>query len=147
MKEQVNELKQISGISIRTNNNDEMNPATAKIGELHQSFDKKITVDYEKGERVYAIYYDYESDALGNYSVLAGFDGSNKENKLEVVDIQAGKYLVFTAKGKMPKIVIETWGEIWSYFSSNDCEHKRLYTTDFEYYKSQNDIEIHIAIL
>ncbi len=147
MYEQVNNLKRIHGISIRTNNIDEMNPKTAKIGALHQNFDKEVAVDYANGERIYAIYYDYESDASGNYSVLAGFDGKNKENNLEVVEIQAGKYLVFSAKGEMPQIVIETWGEIWNYFSSKDCKHKRLYTTDFEYYKSQNEVEIHIAIL
>jgi len=140
MNEQVNELKKISGISIRTNNVDEVNPITAKIGALHQRFDKEVAVDYKKGERVYAIYYDYESDASGNYSVLAGFDGDNKESKLEVIDIQAGRYLVFSAKGEMPKIVIDTWGEIWNYFSSNNCEHQRLYTTDFEYYKNQDEV-------
>ena len=146
MNKQVNGLKQVYGFSIRTNNADEMNPKTAKIAALHQKFDQQVIVDYESGERVYAIYYDYESDASGDYSVLAGFDGKDDKNNLELVEIQAGDYLVFSAKGNIPQIVIETWVEIWAYFSSQSCVHTRLFTTDFEFYKSSDEVEIHIAI-
>ncbi len=102
--------KVVNGISIRTNNSDEMDPSKAKIGRLHHDFDKKIEVGYADGERVYAIYYDYESDASGDYSVMSGFDGKAKDDEgLQPLTIQAGNYLVFSAKGEIPKIVIETW--------------------------------------
>ena len=137
----------IHGISIRTNNADEMVVSKAKIGQLHQNFDKQVNVDYAAGERVYAIYYDYESDATGNYSVMAGFDGLQEEDQsLQALTVEAGNYLVFSAKGEIPKIVIETWGKIWEYFSSESCTHKRVYSTDFEYYKSQDEVEICIAV-
>jgi len=138
--------KVIHGISIRTNNADEMVASKAKIGQLHQQFDQQVTVDYAAGERVYAIYYDYESDAAGDYSVMAGFDGLQEDESLQALTVQAGNYLVFSAKGEIPQIVIETWGKIWDYFSSEDCVHKRVYSTDFEYYKSQDEVEICIAV-
>lgn len=36
--------------------------------------------------------------------------------------------------------------ELWQYFSSDDCRYERTYTSDFEYYKNSNEIEIAIAI-
>jgi predicted transcriptional regulator YdeE len=140
------ESQHIHGICIRTNNADEMKAEKAKIGSLHQRFDQEVEVDYASGERVFSLYYDYESDASGDFSVLVGFDGMNKEKNITTIEIPAGKYLVFSAKGKIPKIVIETWGEIWNYFSSDGCEHKRAYSTDFEWYKSQNEVEICIGV-
>ena len=139
--------KIIKGISIRTNNANEMEPSKAKIGQLHQQFDKQIEVNYAKGERVYAVYYNYESDASGDYTVMTGFDGHHQDcDDLETLAIQAGNYLVFNAKGEIPQIVIEIWGQIWEYFSSRECKHKRTYTTDFEYYKSPDEVDICIAV-
>ncbi len=43
---------------------------------------------------------------------------------------------MFSASGDIPQVVIDTWMEIWSYFLSEACEFTRLFTTDFEYYKS-----------
>jgi predicted transcriptional regulator YdeE len=141
------ESKIIKGISVRTNNADEMNPSKAKIGHLHQQFDKQVEVRYADGERVYAIYHDYESDASGDYSILCGFDGKSTDDEgLQALTIQAGNYLVFSAKGEIPKIVIDRWGEIWNYFSTDACVYKRTYTTDFEYYKNQTEVEIYIAV-
>ena len=140
--------KTIKGLSIRTNNADEMNPETAKIGHLYQKFDDTVAVDYQHGDRVYGVYHHYESDASGDFSVTAGFDGDEKlsKEKLELIELQAGNYLVFDATGEMPQTVIDTWMTIWDYFSSEVCEHTRLFTTDFEFYKSQNEVAIHIAV-
>ena len=136
--------KIIHGISTRTTNANEMNPKTGKIGALWQEFDKQVSVDYQSGERVYGVYYDYESDDNGEFSVLAGYDG--KDENLEEVMIVSGKYLRFVASGEMPQVVIKTWGKIWAYFSDENLEFKRSYQTDFEYYKNGNDIEIFISI-
>ena len=139
--------KQINGISIRTTNENEMNPEKARIGSLWQTFDNKVPVDYKKGKRVYGIYYNYESDANGEFSVLAGTDQIDASvEELEKINIIAGKYLVFEAKGEMPQVVIDTWGKIWEYFSNEKAEYQRTYTTDFEYYKNQNEIEVCIAV-
>lgn len=140
--------KQITGISIRTKNADEMNPATAKIGALYHRFDGQVPVDYKNGARVYGVYFNYESDHRGEFSVLAGVDRvdpAHAEN-LEKVTLPAAKYMVFEGKGEMPKVVIETWKTIWDYFSQPGVQYQRAYTTDFEFYKSQTEVAIHIAI-
>ena len=142
------EEKIIKGLSIRTSNDAETNPSLGKIPKLWMQFDKNVQVDYPSGNRVYGVYYNYESDASGEYSVLAGTDQAdcNSSIELEDVTINSGKYLVFHAKGSMPQVVIETWGKIWNYFSKENTEHTRAYTTDFEYYLSESEIKIYIAL-
>ncbi len=142
--------KIIYGISVRTCNIDEMDLGTAKIAKTWQEFDGQINVDYQNGERVYGVYYHFESDVNGEFSLLAGCD---KENSLvEKVTIQQGRYLLFKAIAKTPddkarvQAVIECWGEIWQYFDSQAPEYKRAYTTDFEYYKNPTGINICISI-
>lgn len=148
--EEIDEM-QIFGISVRTTNANEMNPQTAKIGKTWQKFDREVLVDYKGGERVYGVYYNYESDANGEFSVLAGTEKAN--SALEKVTILKGRYLVFDAKaltadehGRV-QAVIETWGKVWGYFSSEGATHKRAYGTDFEHYKNQTDISIYISIV
>lgn len=41
---------------------------------------------------------------------------------------------------------MDTWTEIWHYFSSVDTKYQRLYSTGFEYDVNRNEIEVHIAI-
>ncbi|OUS29020.1 hypothetical protein A9Q99_10445 [Gammaproteobacteria bacterium 45_16_T64] len=139
--------KVISGMSVRTTNEREMNVKTAKIGAIVQRFDNAVSVDYKRGARVHNVYFNYESDASGEYTMMAGADSveSTKE-RLETVTIQAGNYMVFSAEGEVPEIVYTTWSKIWDYFSNEDVSHQRAYTTDFECYKSETEIEIHIAV-
>ena len=63
-----------------------------------------------------------------------------------MLEIASGDYLVFEAKGEMPQVVIEAWGNVWNYFSSEDAKHTRAYTSDFEVYKSDSEVAIYIAI-
>jgi predicted transcriptional regulator YdeE len=143
--------KAIYGISIRTTNANEMNPKTAQIGGIWQKFDHETSVDYQGGERVYGVYYNYESDANGEFDVLAGCEKGNDIHDKTV--IQNGKYLVFEGKAKAEddnariEAVIETWGKIWEYFRDDNSEYKRAYKSDFEHYKSQSDIDIYISII
>lgn len=142
--------KTIYGISTRTTNENEMNPTTAKIGSIWQKFDSTVDVDYKGGERVYGVYYNYASDAHGEFNVLAGYENPN--DKLEQVTLQEGTYLVFSKEFEQTDdktridAIIETWGKIWHYFSDENSEHKRSFKSDFEYYKNQNEIEIYISV-
>jgi len=150
MKVEEIEEKLIYGISTRTKNANEMNPETAKIGSLWQKFDSTVDVDYKAGQRVYGVYYNYESDAIGEFDVLAGYEFPN--DKLESVKIEKGKYLVFhktfeeNNDSLRIQAIIETWGDVWEYFSNENSQYKRAYKTDFEYYKNQYEIEIYISI-
>ncbi len=140
--------KTINGLYTKTDNATEMDPNKGKIGALWQAFDEAIPVDYKNGERVYGVYFNYESDHMGKFTVLAGFDGASipPNVKLEQVTIPEAKYLVFSHKGEMPQIAIDAWTEVWNYFSHDKAEHQRLYSTDFEYYPNGNEIEVHIAV-
>ena len=144
------EEKLIYGISTRTKNVNEMNQETAKIGAIWQKFDSTVEVNYKDGEKIYGVYYNFESDANGEFDVLAGYEILN--DKLDTVKIQKGKYLVFnkvfeeTDNNTRIQAIIETWGKIWEYFSDENSKYKRKYETDFEYYKTQNEIEIFISI-
>ena len=144
------EEKLIYGISTRTQNSNEMNPETAKIGKVWQKFDSTVEVNYKDSEKVYGVYYNFESDVNGEFDILAGYETSNK--KLDKITIQKGKYLIFNKIFEenndtiRVQAIIETWGKIWEYFSDENSEYKRVYKTDFEYYKNQNEIEIYISI-
>ncbi len=139
--------KTIYGIATKTNNALEMS-ANGKIPALWQSFDESIPVDYKNGERVYGVYYNYESDHNGMFTVLAGFDGQSYplDLNIEQITIANGDYLVFSHKGDMPQIAIDAWTEVWQYFADVNCQHQRLFTTDFEFYLNGNEIEVHIAV-
>ena len=144
------EEKTIYGVKTRTTNENEMNPQTAKIGAIWQKFDSSVSVDYQGGEKVYGVYSNYESDASGEFDVLAGYEKPSEG--LDSVKIEKGKYLVFSKEfegsddSSRIQAVIATWGEIWEYFLDESSEYKRAYKSDFEFYKSQNEIEIHISI-
>jgi len=140
--------KLINGISIRTDNATEMDPNKGKIGALWQTFDATVPVDYKHGERVYGVYFNYESDHHGKFDVLAGFDGKSLPTNvhLESQIIPETKYLVFTHKGEMPQIAIDAWTDVWNYFNNEAAEYQRAYSIDFEYYPNGNEIEVHIAI-
>jgi len=139
--------KVIHGISTRTNNAAEMSP-DGKIPALWQSFDQHVPVDYKNGERVYGVYFNYESDHNGMFTTLAGFDGQSYPSNvgIEQVVIPQSKYLVFTQTGEMPQIAIDAWTEIWEYFAKENAEYKRLFSVDFEYYPADNQIEVYIAV-
>ena len=76
--------KIIYGFKTRTNNQNKMNPKTVKIAKIWQKFDNEVEVNYQNGERVYGVYYDYEAD----FSVLEGYE--KKSDLLEKVVIQKG---------------------------------------------------------
>lgn len=137
----------INGFSVETNNKAEFSQ-DGKIPGLWQRFDNTIPVDYVGGERVYGVYFNYESDHAGNFSVLAGYDGGKVPENVEVesITIPPGKYLVFTKQGEMPQIAIDAWTDVWEYFTQEKVEHERIFTVDYEHYVNGNHIDVYIAI-
>jgi predicted transcriptional regulator YdeE len=139
------EEKNIYGIATRTKNRDEMNYETSKIAPLWEKFYQDVPINYQNGDQIYGVYYNYESDFNGEFNVMAGSDRVN--SNLETVKIEKGNYLVFEGEGQMPHIVIETWSRIWEYFTDINSEYTRAYTTDVEHYVDQNKIKIYIAVV
>lgn len=140
---EINEDIILYGFTIRTKNSNEMTLSTAKIGPIWNKFFAEIAPTLEKSSKIYGLYSNYESDASGEFDLTACTD--QKAYNSKIVTLKKGKYLVFSAKGVMPQVVIDTWGDIWNYFS-NDSKYSRTYLTDFELYKSSDEIEIYIGI-
>ena len=139
--------KTFKGLKVRTCNANEMNAGTAKIADLWQTFNEKYSAKLTKDSNVYGVYTNYESDITGDFDVVACSDDQSIHTRdTATVTTTAGRYLVFTGEGEMPDAIIDLWGEIWQYFSSDDCRYTRTYTSDFEYYKSATEVEIAIAI-
>lgn len=137
-----------TGFVIRTTNADEVDPSTAKIGELWAKFDTNAAPNLTEKSNVFGIYTNYESDFKGAFDVIACSDTLSPETLPDSVkvNVTSGKYVTFSASGEMPQTLIDLWGEVWSYFSAENCLYERAYTTDFEYYKSAHEVEVSIAV-
>ena len=100
--------KTIYGLKVRTTNEKEMNPKTAKIGALWGEYFEKILPTLPEATQGYGVYANYESDAFGEFDVFAGTEVVN--DALEKVTLEEGNYLCFKVKGELPQAVIDTWG-------------------------------------
>lgn len=153
MKPEEIEIKEkiILGLATRTNNENEQSPVNGKLFKLWGDFfEKDLTNTIPKQIKdspMYGVYSSYESDYNGDYTVTVGMEVLSNDNTSQYseVKIKSGKYLVFKNKGQMPKVVVDTWKEIWEYFQNDNI--KRKYTTDFELYKSQDEVEIYISVV
>ena len=142
----------IIGISTRTSNTS--GKAAEDLGALWgKLFEEQIggKIPRKVSEDIFAIYTDYESDYTGDYTCLIGYQVASLENVAEGLvarEFDGGKHIKFTAAGKMPEAVVETWQKIWA----KDAELDRKYTADFEVYgaKSQqgdnSEVDIFIAV-
>lgn len=145
---------QVVGIQVRTSNQMEMDQTTARIPGLWQKFLRERLMDKMPNrtdtQYIYGVYSDYESEHDAFYSLLVGVEVDTLDNVPDgmiALTIPAAKYSVFTARGRMPDALIETWGHIWQYFSEIS-EYTRSYTTDFELHdKNKRDqVDIYIAL-
>lgn len=138
------EIKLI-GLSVRTRNQDEFNPETAKIGKLFGQFlSQNISnqIPHRKNPGViFSTYTNYESDYQGAYTYFIGEEVSDFKNipeGLEPLIIPASRYLKFTTgPGKLPDIVISAWQEIWGMAENKYLKTihlERIYQADFEIY-------------
>lgn len=137
----------ISGLSTRTNNENEKNEETAKIATLWDDYvEKNIyskTLNKTRDDYLYGVYSNYESDVNGDYDVTIGVELKKKYK--DHIFIEDEKYLVFKKEGEFPEVVKELWAEIWAYFE-NEPKYERAYTVDFEKYVEKTEIEIYISI-
>lgn len=144
----------LAGIEIRTTNSKEADPATAKIGKLWQDFlaqGLNETIPNQKNpEQLFSVYTNYESDFTGEYSVILAKELANLSNlpeNLVTLTVPQAEYLVFPVQGEMPAAIVQTWQIIWNYFSEDNTEYQRAYTTDFELHNlASNQAAIYIAV-
>ncbi len=129
----------LAGISVRTNNKNEMEERKAKIGSLFEKYwtgglADKIPNRKDAG-RTFSVYTDYETDEHGNYTYFMGeemTDAGELPEGLETITIDASTYQKFTtAPGIIPDVIIGAWRQIWM-MGEQDFEGKRAYKADFE---------------
>lgn len=136
----------IQGISITTNNTNEMSDDTQKIAPLWEKYaDESIygnTLNKANNTAMYGVYSNYVSDVHGNFDVTVGVEVTKPKN---AIVIENEKYLLFTKTGELPDVAFILWQEIWDYFANND-EYERKYTVDFEKYSKEDEVEIYISI-
>ncbi len=136
----------VAGLTVRTTNHDESDRATARLGKLWGRFFDEETyasTPHRSGDkRIFGVYSNYESDAQGAFDVTAGVAVAPGAG---CVAIEAGEYLVFSARGPMPQLVIGAWQRIWQYFEAHP-EIVRRYRSDFEAYDGPDAVAIHIGI-
>lgn len=147
------------GLAVRTNNKNEMNPQTSKIGELASRFwSQNIAgqIPNRKNPGVtLSVYTKYDSNEHGDYTYFIGEEVDLFENvseDLQRLTIPEARYQKFTTPaGKMPEVVINAWQEIWK-MSANDFGGERAYIADFEVYDQRasdpanTSLDIYIGI-
>lgn len=136
----------VKGFQVRTKNTNEMNVETQKIAPLWGKFYAELMPTLKEGATVYAVYHNYESDAMGEFAVLVGADVMNLTAKMKEVTLEAGKYLMFPVKGELAQAIIETWAKVWAYFEDESIDERRSFKTDFEKYISADEAEIYIGV-
>ncbi|MDR6454312.1 GyrI-like domain-containing protein [Variovorax paradoxus] len=137
---------QVAGLTVRTTNREENDPATARIGTLWDRFFSEETYRTTPGRtgdaRLFGVYSSYESDAHGAFDLTVGVAVSGAADS---VALEAGNYLVFSGQGEMPQMLIATWQRIWQYFEAHP-EIVRRYRSDFEAYEGPDKVAIHIGV-
>ncbi|UFT98411.1 effector binding domain-containing protein [Radiobacillus kanasensis] len=91
---------------------------------------------------VYGIYFDYESDYKGDYSLSVAIEDDHGDSLVEIPNDE--KYEVFKVDATNEQGIIKTWNKIWQLEEAGSLD--RVYSYDFEKYYSNGEIEIHIAI-
>ncbi|HLB42321.1 MAG TPA: GyrI-like domain-containing protein [Gammaproteobacteria bacterium] len=128
------------GLTTRTNNKNEMNPETSKIGALAgyywgNQIAKNIKHRINPGV-TYSVYTEFESDENSEYTYFIGEVVDSTEDQdlsqFKLLSIPESNYQKFTTEpGKMPGVVISAWQKIWT-MKENDFGGRRKYIADFE---------------
>lgn len=133
--------KKLVGITVRTNNQTEIDAMKGKIFPciqkyFHQNVSQSIPNRSHSGV-TYCVYTEYESDHTGDYTYFIGEEVSEftgESNNLKELTIPAQNYVKFTnGPGAMPDVVREPWFKIWK-MTPEELGGKRNYIADFEVY-------------
>lgn len=129
------------GLAVRTNNKNEMNAETAKIGELVRYYHQEEIAAQIPNRTNFgvtlSVYTDYDSDEHGNYTYFIGEEVDSFEDvpeNLHALIIPPSHYQKLTTPaGQMPTVVIQAWQQIWK-MNDQELGGKRTYLADFEVY-------------
>jgi predicted transcriptional regulator YdeE len=147
----------VVGISVRTNNAEQMTPE-APIGKQWSRLFKEgvlAAIPNKADANIVALYTDYASDKDGDYTYVLGARVTKVENLpagMVAKTVPAGRYALFTSeKGPVQKIVVEMWQKVWA-TPKAALGGERSYKTDYEVYdqRAQNPadsiVDLYIAV-
>ncbi|HET9870384.1 MAG TPA: GyrI-like domain-containing protein [bacterium] len=154
MEPRLVERKEMRVVGLRTRTR-QLNEANLKGARIPALWDRFLTE--RSGARikhrldpdvVLGVYSAYENDYLGEYDLLVGAQVGEIDTPpgFSSLIILPSKYLVFKAKGQMPRAVSQTWAEIWDYFADSRHPERRAYTADFEWYHAAKPSEVDIFV-
>lgn len=156
MADKIVKLEEAIAVGITTETTNKDGQTSKDINNLWNRFfleGVNVKIKNTKDNEILNIYHDYESDHNGPYKVTVGRRVSKPEEKLhkkglQSVVIPASKYMVFTAKGKLPDCVTE----MWEFINAMGDEIRRAYTADFDVYGTKSadpnnaTVDIYVAI-
>lgn len=142
----------VAGLTVRTSNEQEMDPETAQVaGVWNQFFEGEVydnLRDEDEHPPLHGVYSEYESDADGEWTLTVGVAASEiagHDGDVVMVTVDGGDYLVWEAEGELEEIVPETWEEITDYFAE-DAPYVRAFGTDFERFIEGTRLEVYVSV-
>lgn len=132
----------VIGLSSRVSN--EQFQDIVALWDQFYSKDIKNMINDRVSDDVIAVYTDYEGDYKAPYKLLIGYEVSNEcscPQGLDETQFDNG-HTVYTVKGPLPDVVIEQWKAVW-----NDTSQKRAYVADYDRYKTDGSVDIHVQYL
>ncbi|WP_051532237.1 GyrI-like domain-containing protein [Brackiella oedipodis] len=130
----------VHGIQVQTTPQAEGHIQTAKLPLVWFAVDQELFLDPNQ-KNFYGVTQAQGQEENSPYLFTAGakevIDAHEldlEDAKMAHVQVQAGTYLVFERSGRVTETAMKLWIDVWEYFNSADCQHKRLFATDFEEY-------------
>lgn len=130
----------VIGRSIRTNNTDEADAATAKIPGLWDQVRlerlAEVVPEPIDAETLVAVLSAYESDYRGEYSELVGLEArtlAEVPEGMAGLAVPAGDYAEIAIEGPMPYALIAAWQQVWEAEDAGELE--RAYEFDYELHR------------
>ncbi|MDP0499230.1 MAG: effector binding domain-containing protein [Verrucomicrobiota bacterium JB022] len=138
----------VVGRAVRTSHHDHSRLPVSPIRELWSRYlcDDFPSQIARGGERIYGVYHEFENGWEGAYTVVAGMDNVPAYDTETQVQLQPGRYLVFSCKGEKETASYGCWDAAWRYFEQGDCPHTRRFATDFEQYLPDDTVELYISV-
>ncbi|PHV11261.1 GyrI-like domain-containing protein [Chitinimonas sp. BJB300] len=137
----------VTGLRVRTCNDDEMKPELARIPGLWERVLSAGLLQTDKP--VFAVYSGYESDHTGTYDLTVGTSSLAPHLSLATTEIPTQGYLVFEAQAEsaeaLHSAVFAAWQQVWRFFGQS-TEWRRSYSADFERYDETLSATLHIAV-
>ena len=139
----------VVGIQARTSSLLEADPATAAVPALWRRLPDIVDrIPGRAGTRTTcAVYSDYQ-DGGRRFRCLVGAEVTGDGDPpagMAAVTVPAGDYLVFAARGPMPRALAATWARIAEFF--DHAPMARAFTADLEvHYPAGSAVDVFVAI-